>query len=549
MFDENDKVRRPRFDAQTGERIDYGDEVTGETGNEAQASAHTQTDSQYYRYTGDNLTNDARTTDTAAGDTAEQETENNYSYSTSGNGFYSVDNTGSAFQQSAGENAGSTFTQGTGNSKDAKAAAKAAKKAARKERRKNSSGAYLTPGKRAVRLVLSGLVFGAVAGCTMFGVYYSGVNVFPVSSKNVEIATVNPTTASSSSYSATDDSSSSSDSMDVKAIAKAAMPAVVAITGTVTTTSSSYSFNPFGSGGTQEASTSGTGIIIGKNDTELLMVTNAHVVDDVNNLQVTFVDNKSVSATVKGSKSDKDIAVVAVNISDIDSSTLDSIAIAELGDSDSLEVGESVVAIGNALGEGQSVTVGWVSALNRSITIDSTTYENLIMTDAAINPGNSGGALLNSKGQVIGINSAKASSSEVEGMGYAIPISSVSDIIDSLMNRVTRNKVSTGDSSYLGIGGVDVTSTIAQSYGYPQGIMIQQVESGSAAEKAGLAKNDIIVSFDGEDVKTFDTLKSTMQYYAAGETVTVGYYHMDGGEYKLQETQITLGHNSSSTSK
>lgn len=196
MFDENDKVRRPRFDAQTGERIDYGDEVTGETGNEAQASAHTQTDSQYYRYTGDNLTNDARTTDTAAGDTAEQETENNYSYSTSGNGFYSVDNTGSAFQQSAGENAGSTFTQGTGNSKDAKAAAKAAKKAARKERRKNSSGAYLTPGKRAVRLVLSGLVFGAVAGCTMFGVYYSGVNVFPVSSKNVEIATVNPTTAS-----------------------------------------------------------------------------------------------------------------------------------------------------------------------------------------------------------------------------------------------------------------------------------------------------------------------------------------------------------------
>lgn len=539
MFDENNK-QRPRFDAQTGERIDYSDGSTGEAANDASASnVSNENDAQYYRYTSENLTHDTESVNNGStqNDYESRNQNTNYSYSTSGNSFYTSDDK---------QNGNTTNAESFTNTKaDMKAAKKAAKKAARQERRNAAAGVHLTPGKRIVRLILAGVTFGAVAGCTMFGVYYAGINVFPHSNKNVEIATVSPTSVASSTSNVISEDSTGNSDFDVKAIAKAAMPAVVAISGTVTTTSS-YSFNPFGGGGATESSTSGTGIIIGKNDTELLIVTNAHVVDSVNNLQVTFVDNKAISATVKGSKTDKDIAVVAVNISDIDASTLQNIAIAELGDSQGLEVGESVVAIGNALGEGQSVTVGWVSALNRTITIDNVTYENLIMTDAAINPGNSGGALLNSKGQVVGINSAKATSSEVEGMGYAIPISSVSDIIDSLMNRVTRNKVSTADSSYLGIAGVDVTSTIAKSYGYPQGIMIQQVVEGSAADKAGLAKNDIIVSFDGEDVTSFDSLKSTMQYYAAGEKVTVGYYHMDGGEYKLSETEITLGHSSSS---
>ena len=320
------------------------------------------------------------------------------------------------------------------------------------------------------------------------------------------------------------------------------MPAVVAITGTVTTSSSGYGY--FGSG-SAEASTSGTGIIIGENDTELLIVTNAHVVDGVSNLKVTFNDNEAVTATVKGSKTDKDIAVVAVKISDLKESTVSSIAIAELGDSDSIQVGESVVAIGNALGEGQSVTVGWVSALNRSITVEDTQYSNLIMTDAAINPGNSGGALLNASGQVIGINAAKYSSTGVEGMGYAIPISSVKDIIDNLSTKQTKALVDASKASYLGISGIDVTSASSITYNVPEGVMINQVASGSPAEKAGLVKQDIIVSFDGEDITSFTGLKSLMQYYATGDTVTIVYYHYisDSKTYETKETQVqvTLG--------
>jgi serine protease Do len=209
-----------------------------------------------------------------------------------------------------------------------------------------------------------------------------------------------------------------------------------------------------------------------------------------------------------------------------------------------MELGDQVVAIGNALGEGQSATVGYISALNRSITIDGTEYSNLIMTDAAINPGNSGGALLNAEGRVIGINSAKSAQTDVEGMGYAIPISSVRDILDNLMTKKTRQKVSDDKASYLGISGVDVTSSIAKAYGYPQGILLQKVEDGSAASKAGLLKNDIITSFDGETVSSFTDLKNLMKYYESGETVTIEYYRVEKGEYVLMSVDVTLGHNS-----
>jgi serine protease Do len=325
--------------------------------------------------------------------------------------------------------------------------------------------------------------------------------------------------------------------MDVTSVAKAALPAMVQLTGTTTVTSSTF----FGYGQSYEASTSGTGIIVGKNDTELLILTNAHVVESVNNLTCTFTDDESVDATVKGSKSDKDVAVVAVSLSEIKSSTLGSIAIAELGESDDVVVGQEVVAIGNALGEGQSVTNGIISALDRSITVDNTTFEGLFMTNAAINSGNSGGALLNADGKVIGINFAKTSEDGVEGMAYSIPISNVRELIDNLMNRQTRTKVATSEQSYLGISAIDITSTMASYYGYPEGVQIRTVEEGSAAEAAGLGKYDIIVSFDDQTISSMSGLQTLMQYYKAGETVTIEYYHIEGNQYILKSVDVTLG--------
>ena len=391
-------------------------------------------------------------------------------------------------------------------------------------------------GKRIAAVALSAVLFGAVAGGTMYGVNYAANKINPIqSNSNVEIPTVS--TGMSSTVSDYDEGSSVSSAMNVKDVAKAALPAMVQLTGTTTVTSSSY----FGYGQSYEANTSGTGIIVGKSDTELLILTNAHVIESVNNLNCTFADGESVSATVKGSKADKDVAVVAVTLNDMKSSTLSSIAIAELGDSDDVVVGQDVVAIGNALGEGQSVTNGIISALDRSITVNNVTFEGLFMTNAAINSGNSGGALLNSDGKVIGINFAKTSEDGVEGMAYSIPISNVRELIDSLMNRQTRTKVSSSEQGYLGIAAIDITSTMASYYGYPQGIQIRTVESGSAAEKAGLGKYDIVVSFDDQTVSSMTGLQSLMQYYKAGEKVTVQYYHLEGNQYVLKSVEVELG--------
>lgn len=391
-------------------------------------------------------------------------------------------------------------------------------------------------GKRIAAVALSAVLFGAVAGGTMYGVNYAANKINPIqSNSNVEIPTVS--TGMSSTTTDYDAGSSAVSTMNVTDVAKAALPAMVQLTGTTTVTSSSY----FGYGQSYEANTSGTGIIVGKSDTELLILTNAHVIESVNNLSCTFADGESVSATVKGSKSDKDVAVVAVTLNDIKSSTLSSIAIAELGDSDDVVVGQDVVAIGNALGEGQSVTNGIISALDRSITVNNVTFEGLFMTNAAINSGNSGGALLNSDGKVIGINFAKTSEDGVEGMAYSIPISNVRELIDSLMNRQTRTKVASGEQGYLGIAAIDITSTMASYYGYPQGIQIRTVESGSAAEKAGLGKYDIVVSFDDQTVSSMTGLQSLMQYYKAGETVTVQYYHLEGNQYVLKSVDVVLG--------
>lgn len=400
---------------------------------------------------------------------------------------------------------------------------------------KNKSGI----GKRIAAVALSAVLFGVVAGGTMYGVYYAANKIKPVNnSSGIQLPLVSSGTALEDSDSFDNIKISSSEELNVKKVASAAMPAMVALSGTTQVSGSGSLFGGFGQN--YQAQTSGTGIIVGKNDSELLVLTNAHVVEDVNNLTCTFIDNESVECTVKGSKSNKDVAVVTVPLSSIKSSTMNQIAIAELGDSDSVVLGQEVVAIGNALGKGQSVTSGIISALNRSITVDNVTFDNLIMTDAAINSGNSGGALLDASGKVVGINFAKTSADGVQGMAYAIPISNVRDLIDSLMNRQTRTKVSESEMGYLGVNLLDVTSSVAELYGYPQGTMIRAVEENSAADKAGLGVYDIIVSFDDQSITTSSSLLSTLQYYKAGETVKIEYYHIEGNEYVLKSADITL---------
>lgn len=467
---------------------------------------------------------------------------NNTAYNNGANtGFHNAsDNSNSTYRYSyVNNNIGSDQNNSYRN---AQRAAKQAKKEARKKSFNNFFSKNSTA-KKYISGVLAAVVFGVVAGSAMYGTYhiekkYLGGN----DTKNYTISTVtsNIDKVTSDDINANGDTNLSQySSMDVESVAQAALPAMVALNGTTTVSSSS---SMYGWGQQQyEASTSGTGIIVGKNDTELLIVTNAHVVDNVSNLKCVFVDDQSVSATVKGSKSDQDIAVVAVSLSDISSDTISKIAIAELADSDTIAVGQQVVAIGNALGEGQSVTNGIISALDRSITVNNVTFSGLIMTNAAINSGNSGGALLNASGKVIAINFAKTSSDGVEGMAYSIPVSNVKELISSLMSKQTRQKVDSDNAGYLGIAAIDITSTYASKYGYPQGIMVRTVASGSAAEKAGLSAYDIIVGFDDQSISTMSGLQSLLQYYSAGETVKVDYYHLEGSEYVLKSVEVTLG--------
>ena len=289
----------------------------------------------------------------------------------------------------------------------------------------------------------------------------------------------------------------------------------------------------------QESKSAGSGIIISQNDTELLIVTNNHVVEGSETLTVTFVDETSVEALIKGTDSARDLAVVAVPLEKIPDETMDAIKLATLCDSDGIKVGEPAIAIGNALGYGQSVTMGIVSATERTISGYDGTY---IQTDAAINPGNSGGALLNINGEVIGINSAKINASEVEGMGFAIPISDTTDIIQNLMNKETRSKVSEAERGYLGIKGYDVTEEGAQMYNMPTGVFIAEVIDGGGAKDAGLTKGMIITEFDGSSVDDMETLKGLLEYYKVGEEVSVKVQVPEkNGEYTEQEVTVKLG--------
>ena len=325
-------------------------------------------------------------------------------------------------------------------------------------------------------------------------------------------------------------------------IAENAMPTIVAITNkSVQEVQSFYRGRTF----QYESESCGSGIIVGENDTELLICTNNHVVEGARELTVSFIDESSYQAQIKGTDPSNDLAVVAVNLEDIDQDTLSQIKIAKLGDSDEMRVGEQVVAIGNALGYGQSVTTGIVSAKDRTIDVQEGrsiySYEDLIQTDAAINPGNSGGALLNMNGELIGINSAKASSSGVEGMGYAIPVSKAQPILEKLMNRETRNIVDEDEAAYMGISGEGVSSEAVQLYNVPAGIYLTQVAEDSLAAKAGLQVGDIITAFDDVQVTTMDELKDRLQYYKGGETVEMKVQSAANGAYTEKTVSITLG--------
>ena len=320
---------------------------------------------------------------------------------------------------------------------------------------------------------------------------------------------------------------------DVTDVAKKVMPSMVSITNNMVVTTQDW----FGRSYTQEVPAYGSGIIIGESDSEYFIATNHHVIADNKSLEVLFADETTAAAFVKGYDENLDIAVIAVKKEGLSADTMANITVAEIGDSDALQIGEPAIAIGNALGYGQSVTTGVVSALNRSVTIENTTFENLIQTSAAINPGNSGGALLNVNGQVIGINSSKVGGEQVEGMGYAIPISKVRDILQEFSDRETRTQYAADKKGYLGITGSAQDLT---ALGYPAGALVQEVAEGSPAEKAGIYKYDIITKVDGQSVKDLASLQELLTYYAPGETVEVVVLRVQNGEMQEVTLSVTL---------
>lgn len=416
--------------------------------------------------------------------------------------------------------------------------------------------------KKAGATIALAVIFGLVAAVVFQAANFAADRFLNTGKSSVQIKTTDSVDLQET---ASDDSTadkvlSDSENGTVAAVAQASMPSVVAIT--TVSVQEIPSFFGYSSHQYKSAST-GSGIIVGDNDDELLIATNNHVVDGATTLSVCFIgddvanaetetvnagDNvdlnveDAVSAKIKGTDADNDLAVVAVKKSDIPEDTLNQIKIAQIGSSDDLAVGQQVVAIGNALGYGQSVTSGWISALNRTIsTDDGTNSTGLIQTDAAINPGNSGGALLNMKGELIGINSAKYADSAVEGMGYAIPISKAKPILEELMNRETREKVDNSKKGYLGVSLANLTTEAIEMYNMPTGAFVRSVEDDSPAQEAGICKGDIIVKFDGQKVSDGDDLLDKLQYYKSGEKIEAVIARATNGEYEENTVELTLG--------
>ena len=412
--------------------------------------------------------------------------------------------------------------------------------------------------KKAASISLCAVLAGGLAAGT-----YTGVNYLTGYEQSVQAASKEQVTLLKSDKESDDsdskEESTAKGSLDVSDIVEETMPSIVSITTKSVEEVQSY-YGMFGQYGAyspeqREVQGSGSGIIIGKNDTELLIATNYHVVDGAETLSVGFCDSTACEAKVKGYDSEKDLAVVAVSLDDIDSDTMDAISIATIGNSDNLKVGEQVVAIGNALGYGQSVTTGIVSAKNRQLNSDDTVGDydsdsnsatNLIQTDAAINPGNSGGALLNMNGEVVGINSAKLASTAVEGIGYAIAISDVTDTLESLMNEETRDKVD--NHGVLGITAQSVDSAVSEAYGVPEGVLVRDVTEGGAADEAGIEAKSIITKFAGKVVTTKEQLVDFLSYYEPGEDVELTIEVPDGKGYKEETVTVTLGENTNTQS-
>lgn len=468
---------------------------------------------------------------------------NNYNNGQYSDSFYSYGNS-YAEQNGSAQNtenyAGNGYQHGPYQERfyqtgGAAGAAQAQEKKERKRREKKPGGF----GVKLAKCAALALVFGLVSGVVFEGVHLASGILIGEGEENVNaqgsVLTQSGTdggiksTATSTTYVAT----------DVSDIVEEVMPAIVAITNVSMAEYQSI----WGGRQTYEVPSCGSGIIVSRNDEYLYVVTNNHVVDGANSITVTFSDDSTVSAEVRGTDPSTDLAVIQVAVSGIDEGTLSSIKVATLGNSDDLKVGEASIAIGNALGYGQSVTTGCISALGREVTVSdsnsNTSYTaELIQTDAAINPGNSGGALLNAAGEVIGINSVKYSDTDVEGIGYAIPISMASPIIEDL---ITKEKVDESESAFLGIAGVDVTSDVAATYNMPTGVYVAKVTEGSAAEQAGMLLGDIITAFDGRAVKSMEELSARMQYYKAGDTVEVTIKRASEGVYVEQTISVTLG--------
>ena len=395
---------------------------------------------------------------------------------------------------------------------------------------------------KAVAVTGLALMFGVVSSATFLTTNYVGTKVLKLGTTQKSTSTTS-TSAVTSNASLT--KTSSVVTSDVSSVVENVMPSIVSITNMSVQEVQNY----FGGTSKQESESAGTGIIISQNDSELLVVTNNHVVAGSDTLTVTFADGNSVEANIKGTDSEYDVAVVAVPLDSISEDTKKAISVATLGDSTELKVGEPAIAIGNALGYGQSVTTGVISALNRSVSeTDQTTGETtessvkLIQTDAAINPGNSGGALVNASGEVIGINSSKLVGDSVEGVGYAIPISDVSDLIENLMNQETKTKVAEADQGAIGIKGMSVSTEYSQQLNMPEGVYVSEVTKGGGAEKAGMTRGCIITGINGTTVSSKDDLQEQLQYYAKGDEVELTIQvPQSNGEYQEQSVNVTLG--------
>lgn len=568
MYDDNftgvnsSNVENKEYDANSNSsysRSDYNSSYNNESNNSLSTSSYNNISNTASSSYGSNVTGNAYNSNTAGSSYSNSNTTgsayvNNVNSNTIGN-TYGSSNASSAYGYGSGTWNNQPYRQSESSYQYSNtypndyAPIKKEKKKKEKKKKEGTGSGYF---KKVLVCVSLGLFFGVCAGLGFYAVEYTTGMLSNTNSK----ATLEYSDGEGASANTKNSENVVSDSVtygldngdiqktqtittvvsNVSDVVKAVMPSVVSINNTYT-----ERMSYFGQTLTNQSQASGSGIIVGKSDTELLIATNYHVIENADKLTVQFVEDSEVEAFVKGTDPDMDLAVISVSLSSISNSTLDQIAVATLGDSDELEVGEPAIAIGNSLGYGQSVTTGVISALNRDMDLSDGSAGTFIQTDAAINPGNSGGALLNIRGEVIGINSIKIGGNTIEGMGYAIPISAASPILAELMLKETKNKVAEDERGFLGISGISVTAEVSYAYGMPEGVYIAQVYDGTAAAVAGLVKGDIITEFDGESISSMEELQTLLEYYAKGDTVDMTVMKVGSGGYHSTTVTITLG--------